>query len=297
MSSIFVNRIPYHYTEEDLEKLATDCGVTPIKVAIVRTQGKSTGHGFITVEHADAEKLISELNGKEVDSHKLIVEFARPRRTFIRRDFRNVERPVTKFIPLTLYIGGLPASFTEPSLDDVFEGFKLESAELVKDRNGKCKGFGFVKFYDEETMNQALSEVAGTKVDQKVITLSRAYETIPPKPFSYRPLIRRPMRPAKQYFFHKKPREPFSRRKKMPDTVYVGNLDYRVGQKQLEEKFAAFNPKEVIVMETRTGKRLGYGFVTLGSPELAEKALSLNKSFLNGRSINVSIAYEKSQEN
>ena len=293
MSSIFVNRIPYRYTEEDLEKLVTDCGVSPIKVAIVRVHGKSTGHGFVTVEQADAEKLISELNGKEVDSHKLIVEFARPRKPFIRRDFRNVERPVTKYIPLTLYIGGLPDTFTEPLFNQVFEGFKFESAEIAKDRSGNCRGFGFVKFYDEETMKQALDEVTGTKVDQKVITLSRAFEKVPKRPFAYRPFIRRPMRPINPRFAHKMPKEPFNHRNKMTDTVYVGNLNFSVDKKQLEDKFAAFNPKEVIVMETRTGRRLGYGFVTLGSPELAEKALSLNKTLLNGRSINVSIAYEK----
>ena len=62
-----------------------------------------------------------------------------------------------------------------------------------------------------------------------------------------------------------------------------------------QEAFAEYDPKEVIVMENRFGKRLGFGFVTLGSPELAEKALALNKTKLFGRLVSISIAYEKSK--
>ena len=49
--------------------------MTPIKVVIARKWGKSSGHGFATVNPEDTEKLIAALNGKELDSRNLMYSF------------------------------------------------------------------------------------------------------------------------------------------------------------------------------------------------------------------------------
>ena len=51
--------------------------------------------------------------------------------------------------------------------------------------------------------------------------------------------------------------------------LYVGNLTYSVTDKQLEELFSEYGE----VKEVRVIERKGFGFVEMGSPEEAEKAM------------------------
>jgi|DewCreStandDraft_4_1066084.scaffolds.fasta_scaffold15515_4 RNA recognition motif-containing protein len=66
--------------------------------------------------------------------------------------------------------------------------------------------------------------------------------------------------------------------------LYVGNLDYATTDVELKELFAAFGEvKEAVVIE-----RKGFGFVTMGTPEEAEKAKAeMNGKDVNGRTIKV----------
>lgn len=55
------------------------------------------------------------------------------------------------------------------------------------------------------------------------------------RPVSAGPIIRRPVRTAGAQRPFRKPRsEPFSRRNKMPDTIYIGNLNYNVDRERLK---------------------------------------------------------------
>lgn len=66
--------------------------------------------------------------------------------------------------------------------------------------------------------------------------------------------------------------------------LYVGNISYDATSEDLKEFFATCgNVVEAIVIE-----RKGFGFVTMGSPEEAEKAKAeLNGKELQGRTIKV----------
>lgn len=66
--------------------------------------------------------------------------------------------------------------------------------------------------------------------------------------------------------------------------LYVGNLDYATIDVELEEMFSPFGDvKEAVVIE-----RKGFGFVTMGTPEEAEKAKNeMNGKEINGRTIKV----------
>jgi RNA recognition motif-containing protein len=60
--------------------------------------------------------------------------------------------------------------------------------------------------------------------------------------------------------------------------LYVGNLDYATTDVELKELFSAYGEvKEAVVIE-----RKGFGFVTMGTPEEAEKA----KNEMNGKEVN-----------
>jgi RNA recognition motif-containing protein len=79
----------------------------------------------------------------------------------------------------------------------------------------------------------------------------------------------------------------------MSTQLYVGNLDFKVTESDLRTAFAACGSVvEVTVVKDRaTGRPRGFGFVTMSSPEEAQKAIeALNGKELGGRGLSVSPA-------
>ncbi len=76
----------------------------------------------------------------------------------------------------------------------------------------------------------------------------------------------------------------------MTNKLFVGSLDYAITDLQLEEHFAQAGKvlSAKVIVDRITGQGKGFGFVEMGTPEEAKKAMdSLNGSQLNGRSIAV----------
>jgi cold-inducible RNA-binding protein len=79
----------------------------------------------------------------------------------------------------------------------------------------------------------------------------------------------------------------------MSTKLFVGNLDFKVTENELQDAFAAHgNVLEAnLVMDRATGRPRGFGFVTMASPEEAQKAIdALNGKDLGGRSLTVNVA-------
>jgi len=64
----------------------------------------------------------------------------------------------------TLFVANLPFSVDEGALGAVFTGLNMKSAHIVKTRNGRSRGYGFVVFESEADQLQALK----TKNEQSV---------------------------------------------------------------------------------------------------------------------------------
>ena len=78
--------------------------------------------------------------------------------------------------------------------------------------------------------------------------------------------------------------------------IYVGNLSYEVGDRDLERTFAEFGAiKSVkIVSDMATGRSRGFGFVEFESREDGERAIAeLNGKELGGRALVVNEARPK----
>jgi len=75
--------------------------------------------------------------------------------------------------------------------------------------------------------------------------------------------------------------------------LYVGNLDYKVTENDLRDAFGACGTvtEANLVMDRATGQPRGFAFITMSSPEEAQKAIeALNGKDLGGRALNVSPA-------
>jgi RNA recognition motif-containing protein len=82
----------------------------------------------------------------------------------------------------------------------------------------------------------------------------------------------------------------------MNNKLFVGGLSWSTTQESLQTFFSQVGTvvEAKVIMDRATGRSRGFGFVTMSSPEEAQKAVDeLNNKELDGRAIKVSEAIEK----
>jgi cold-inducible RNA-binding protein len=75
--------------------------------------------------------------------------------------------------------------------------------------------------------------------------------------------------------------------------MFVGNLSFKTTENDLQDAFAAFGTvvETNIMMDRMTGRPRGFAFVTMSTPEEAEKAIEgLHGKEFDGRALTVNIA-------
>ena len=79
----------------------------------------------------------------------------------------------------------------------------------------------------------------------------------------------------------------------MSAKLFVGNLSFNITENDLQDAFAAHGTvvEANLMMDRATGRPRGFAFVTMGSPEEAQKAIeALNGKSIDGRALTVNIA-------
>jgi len=72
--------------------------------------------------------------------------------------------------------------------------------------------------------------------------------------------------------------------------IYVGNLPFSFGQKELQEAFESFGEisEAVVISDKYSGRSKGFGFVTFTNDEEAKKAIEgMNGKEVGGRELKV----------
>lgn len=78
--TLYVGNLPWATTEEELVQFFSEHGeVLSARIITDRQTGRSRGFGFVEVEDADAERMISAMNGAELAGRVLTVNEARER--------------------------------------------------------------------------------------------------------------------------------------------------------------------------------------------------------------------------
>ena len=79
----------------------------------------------------------------------------------------------------------------------------------------------------------------------------------------------------------------------MSSKLFVGNLSFNTTENDLQDAFAAHGSvvETNLMMDKMSGRPRGFAFVTMSTPEEAEKAIAaLNGKELGGRALTVNIA-------
>jgi len=79
----------------------------------------------------------------------------------------------------------------------------------------------------------------------------------------------------------------------MSNKLFVGNLSFNTTENDLNDAFAAFGTvtETNLMMDRTTGRPRGFGFVTMGSADEAQKAIEgMNGKDMDGRTLTVNVA-------
>jgi cold-inducible RNA-binding protein len=79
----------------------------------------------------------------------------------------------------------------------------------------------------------------------------------------------------------------------MSNKLFVGNLSFNTTENDLQDAFAAHGTvlETNLMMDKMSGRPRGFAFVTMSTPEEAQKAIeALNGASIDGRALTVNVA-------
>lgn len=126
---------------------------------------KSNRYGFARFENEElAKAAIEKMNGAKVGDSEIVVE---------RYEMNRDQRKSSAFN--NLYVKEFPVSWSDDDLKNYFSKYgTLGSVTIMKDDDGKSKGFGFVCFDKPEDATQAMEKENNTIVDGKALYVAKA---------------------------------------------------------------------------------------------------------------------------
>ncbi len=81
--------------------------------------------------------------------------------------------------------------------------------------------------------------------------------------------------------------------------IYVGNLSYKMNDRELEEVFSKFGAVKSakVIMDRETGKSKGFGFIEMETADAGAKAIeALNGKESEGRTLRVNEAQPREEK-
>ncbi|XP_008786323.1 29 kDa ribonucleoprotein A, chloroplastic [Phoenix dactylifera] len=178
-----------------------------------------------------------------------------------------------------LYVVNLPWNFLAPDIRKLFgECGTVESVEIIKQKNGKSRGFAFVMMASEEEALAAIDKLDSYELMGRIIRVEFAKS------------LRKPPSP---------PSPPGATAADTRQKIYVSNLSWKARSANLKEFFSAkFKPLSArVVFEDPSGRSAGYGFVAFATKEEADAAISeLDGKELMGRPVRLRLRRKKGDE-
>lgn len=125
------------------------------------SSGQSKGYGFVQFETEEAAKAaIENLNGMLINDKQVYVG------PFVRKEERDTATEKAKFN--NVYVKNLAESTTEEELKKIFSEYgTITSVVVMRDGEGKSKGFGFVNFEEPDDAACSVEALNGKKFDDK----------------------------------------------------------------------------------------------------------------------------------
>ncbi|XP_019430711.1 PREDICTED: polyadenylate-binding protein RBP47C-like isoform X1 [Lupinus angustifolius] len=251
----------FHWMDESyLHRCFASTGeISSIKVIRNKHTCLSEGYGFVEFySHATAENVLQNYAGI------LMPNTEQPFRlnwaTFSTGDKGSDNVP-----DLSIFVGDLAADVTDSLLHETFSARypSVKSAKVVFDVNtGRSRGYGFVRFGDDNERSQAMTEMNGVHCSSRAMRIGAA---TPRKSSGY------------QQGGQSNGASNQAEADSTNTTIFVGGLDPDVTDEDLRQSFSQYG--EIVSVKIPVGK--GCGFVQFANRNNAEEALQK----LNGTTI------------
>ncbi|GER49873.1 polyadenylate-binding protein RBP47 [Striga asiatica] len=240
--------------------------VVSVKIIRNRHTGQSERYGFIEFSsHTAAETALQGYNGTTMPNADQPF-----RLNWAAFSGGGGDRRPEAGSDSSIFVGDLAAEVTDSLLLETFASKypSVRGAKVVVDSStGRSKGYGFVRFGDDNEKLRALTEMNGVLCSSRPMRISVA---TPKKPLLHQ----------QQYASQGQPESDLSN-----TTIFVGGLDSDVSDEELRGSFIAFG--EVISVKIPAGK--GCGFVQFANRSSAEEAIQrLNGSVIGKQTVRLS---------
>lgn len=237
--------------------------------------GESKGYGFVHFNKEESAKLaIDKVNGMMIEGKKVFVG------PFVRRTERSTDTEV-KFT--NVYVKNLPEEYDEEKLENMFKEYgPVSSVVIMRDGEGKSKGFGFVNMENAEDAAKVVEGLNGKDFgDEKVLFVGRAQ-----KKAEREAMLRQKFEELR-----------VERIQKYAGlNLYVKNLHDEIDDDTLRSEFAHCGTitSAKVMRDSETDKSRGFGFVCFAAPEEATKAVTeMNGRMIKGKPIYVALAQRR----
>lgn len=233
------------------------------------SRGEPLGYGFVHYESEEfARKAVEAVNGKIIAGKQVTVA------PFKSRSERGSGKTFSN-----LYVKNIPATFTDEEFDKLFSQYgTITSSKVMRDAEGKVKGYGFVNF---SSADEAKAAIEGQH-NQEISEGKRWYVARAQKKEER-------MKQLREQFEHMK----LERQKKYAGVnLYVKNLSDKIDDAKLRSEFSQFGSiTSAVVMQDKAKKSKGFGFVCFSTQEEAMKAMTeMNGRMLDSKPLYVALA-------
>jgi len=182
-----------------------------------------------------------------------------------------------------VFVKNFADKLDDAKLRELFEKYgPISSCTVMKDGEGKSRGFGFVSFENPEDAERAVNELNGSDVPDSDLKLTacRAQKK-----------AEREAELSRVYEQLKAERM----QRYQGVNLYVKNLDDSVDSEELRKNFEQHGViASAKVMLDDSGRSKGFGFVCFEKPDDATKAVvEMNNRMLNGKPLYVALAQRK----
>ncbi|XP_009145104.2 polyadenylate-binding protein RBP47A [Brassica rapa] len=250
--------------------------VSSVKVIRNKQTCQSEGYGFVEfLSRSAAEEVLQSYSGVTMPNAE------QPFR-LNWASFSTGEKRASENGPdLSIFVGDLAPDVTDTVLLETFAAYQsVKGAKVVIDSNtGRSKGYGFVRFGDENERSKALTEMNGAFCSSRQMRVGVA---TPKRAAAYgQQNGSQALTLAGGHGGNGSMADGESNN----STIFVGGLDADVTEEDLMQRFSQFG--EVVSVKIPVGK--GCGFVQFGNRQSAEEAIgSLNGTVIGKNTVRLS---------
>lgn len=196
-----------------------------------------------------------------------------------------------------IFVGGLGQDMTKEKFDAYFSlyGELVDSVVMQDKATGRSRGFGFVKYADEESAEKVMQDFGAHSIDGQAVEVKRCVPkqgegAAKGKGRAQAPAWTPHAAPAVQYQPSRGPPRSQTPRRQTSAKVFVGGIPQESTTQSLIDHFSQYGEivDAVAMMDKQTNKGRGFGFVTFAGTESAEAVLQAAGShYIDGKSAEV----------